>query len=229
MLAIVARARKPSEWAGPAMLLLAFSGLPVFWALRAWYQLRKLRTMPAVKVNPTEMDFVPDISTLTATFKKKRYAELVVLTRPRRLKMTWRGRLYLSFAVVAVTPLTYFGIPALWREFTRGRIANEWGLVLWLAMIYGYLFVFFRNRLRERRLLANGELATGYIVKQTNGRYTQSVEYRFEDVTGSSISGRCTDPSRSLYEGMFTPVFYDASNPKCNVSLDCSLTKIGEL
>ena len=80
--------------------------------------------------------------------------------------------------------------------------------------------------MRERELLANGELATGYVVKQTNGRYTQSVEYRFQDGAGNTVSGRSNDASRSLYEGMPTPVFYDPVDPTHNVSLDCSLTKL---
>ncbi len=52
------------------------------------------------------------------------------------------------------------------------------------------------------------------------------------EATGYSLSGgrlafgRCNDASRSLYEGMTVPVFYDADNPARSIPLDCSLTKI---
>ncbi len=222
ILAIVARVRNPGDWASPVMLLLAFSGLPAFWVVRAWGQLRVLRTILLV----ASANRGSDVPARTTVLKGKAYPELVHVARPRKLKTTWRGRLYLGFAIIAVSLCTYFGLPEMWKELRATRASSEWVLFLWSAIIYGYSFAFFRNRLRERQLLANGELATGYITKQTNGRYTQSVEYRFQDRTGSTVSGRSTDASRSLYEGMSTPVFYDSADPKHNISLDCSLTKI---
>ena len=48
-----------------------------------------------------------------------------------------------------------------------------------MAVIYGYSFAFFRNRFRERQILANGELASGFVTAQDNGRYTQSIHYYF--------------------------------------------------
>ena len=95
-----------------------------------------------------------------------------------------------------------------------------------MVVAYGYSIVFFRNRLRERQLLSNGELTSGYVISQNNGRYTQSIQYCFTPSGGKLISGRCADASRSLYEGMTVPVFYDADNPGRSMPLDCSLTKI---
>jgi len=93
-------------------------------------------------------------------------------------------------------------------------------------MIYVYSFNFFRNRYLERQLISTGELATGRVIKQKNSAYGQTVDYTFQDVSGNIIIGHSKDASRSLYEGMLTPVFYDALDPNRNVSLDCSLTKI---
>src|SRR5258708_5916326 len=61
---------------------------------------------------------------------------------------------------------------------------------------------------------------------QYNGRYTQSIQYYFRLADGKLIAGQCNDASRSLYEGMTVPVFYDAENPTRSIALDCSLTKI---
>jgi hypothetical protein len=43
---------------------------------------------------------------------------------------------------------------------------------------------------------------------------------------GRLIDGQCNDASRSLYEGITVPVFYDAEKPTRSIPLDCSLTKI---
>jgi hypothetical protein len=221
ILGIIAQMRNPSEWGLSVTLILAFLGLPGLWAVRAWTQLRNLgRILPAASA-----DRAPEPSAQTAILSQKGYPALAVLARPRKLRMTWRGRLYIGFAIAAVGIWTYF-LPAVWRAYRGTRGTDEWVTVAWSAMIYGYSFNCFRNRYRERQLLANGELATGCVVKQTNTRYSQTVDYTFQDAGGKITTGHSTDASRSLYEGMSTPVFYDTFDPKRNISLDCSLTKI---
>jgi hypothetical protein len=164
----------------------------------------------------------------TIAFTEKEFPELAALPRPRKLKMTWKRRFYGVFALFAVSLFTVYGLPAVRSEFnnpqsSRGR---NWSLFVSLAVIYGYSFVFFRNRFRERQLLANGDLASGYVTAQNNGGYTQSIQYCFKLSGGRLAFGRCNDASRSLYEGMTVPVFYDADNPARSIPLDCSLTKI---
>jgi hypothetical protein len=161
-------------------------------------------------------------------FKEKQFPELVALPRPRKLKMTWKGRRYFAFSLVVVGLYTVYGLPATWSEFSNPHSAQgrNWMLLAPMAVIYGYSFAFFRNRFRERQILANGELASGYVTAQNNGRYTQSIQYYFRLADGKLIAGQCNDASRSLYEGMTVPVFYDAENPTRSIPLDCSLTKI---
>jgi hypothetical protein len=233
VLAVVARIKNPGEgwmWAG---ILLAFSGLPVYYALSAFHQVRKLKALrfqpatdqPTITISEMSSSGVPS---KTIAFKEKEFPELAALPRPRKLKMTWKGRFYLVFALVVVSLFTVYGLPALWSEFNNPHSSHgkNWTLVAPLAVIYGYSLAFFRNRVRERQLLGNGELTSGYVTAQNNGRYTQSIQYCFKLSGGRLEFGRCNDASRSLYEGMTVPIFYDANNPKRSIPLDCSLTKI---
>jgi hypothetical protein len=95
-----------------------------------------------------------------------------------------------------------------------------------VATIYGPFCFFLRNRIRERQLLANGELTTGYVTAQSNSRYTQSIDHCFRRGDGTIITGHCNDASRSLFEGMTMAVFYDAQDPRRSVPLDASMTTI---
>lgn len=234
VLGAVARVKNPGggwAWAG---ILLAFSGLPIYYALSAFQQTRKLRSLSFQPATGQSHSFAVSamsssgVPTKTIAFKEKEFPQLAVLPRPRKLKMTWKGRFYVVFALVAVSLFTVYGLPALWSEFNNSHSSHRrnFTLVAPLLVIYGYSFAFFRNRLRERQLLANGELASGYVTAQNNNPYTQSIQYCFKLSGGRFAFGRCNDASRSLYEGMTVPVFYDADNPARSIPLDCSLTKI---
>jgi hypothetical protein len=82
ILAIVARIRNPGQWAPSAIIILAFSGLPIFWAASAWVQLRKLGRI-ASTTSAGRLSHEPT--------PQKRYPELAGLARPRKLRTTWRG------------------------------------------------------------------------------------------------------------------------------------------
>ena len=233
--AAVVGGRNPSEgwlWVG---IVLAFSALPLFYALSALHQIRKLRKLsfqPAAHetgaFTVSEMGSSSDVPSKTIVFKEKEFPELVALLRPRKLRMTWKGRGYFTFALIVVGVYTVYGLPAIWSQF-QSRHGRDWTFLLPLAVIYGYSFAFFRNRFRERQILANGELASGYVTAQNNGRYIQSIQYCFRLAGGKLITSQCNDASRSIYEGMTVPVFYDPENPTRSIPLDCSLTKIAEV
>lgn len=232
VLAIVVRIKNPGErWAWA--ILIAFSGLPVYYALSAFLQMRKLRRMSFQPIiDHSRAIAISEASSCvpskTTVFKEREFPELAVVPRPRKVKMTWKGRFYTAFALVVVSLFTVYGLPALWSDFNNPHSSHgrNWSLVAPLIVIYGYSFIFFRNRLRERQLLVNGELVSGYVTAQNNGRYTHSVQYCFKLSGGRVAFGRCNDASRSLYEGMTVPVFYDAENPKRSIPLDCSLARI---
>lgn len=241
ILAVFVCLRDPGEWVALVGILVVFCAVPLAYALSAIHQLHILKpTMlcSAGKRNGFYPDFrpasLPAASATVPLLRKtalsgKEYRDLAVLARPRKLKMTWRGRLYSGLVSGAVILYSYFRFPAtwdlFWRLHSRGVIA--WELLFgWPLLIYGCAFVFFRNRLRERWLLANGDVASGYVVSERNRSFTHSVRYSFKDASGQTIEASCTDPSRSLYEGMTVSVFYNARNPKISKPLACSLTTV---
>jgi hypothetical protein len=233
--AAVVRVRNPGEGWLRVEVVLAFSALPLFYALSALHQLRKLRNLSFRRApheigafTISEKGSSSDAPSKTILFKEKEFPELAALPRPRKLRMTWKGRGYFAFALIVVGLYTIYGLPAAWSEFSNlhSLRGSDWTFLVPLAVVYGYSFWFFRNRFRERQILANGELATGYVTAQKNERYTQSIQYCFRLAGGKLITSQCNDASRSLYEGMIVPVFYDAENPTRSIPLDCSLTKI---
>jgi hypothetical protein len=235
--AVVVIAKNPGQKWGAAPILLAVSGLPLFWAVFAGFQLRKLNQLslqPAAQQTNRGVisNATPSLASdpQVMTFSEKKFPELAVIPRPRRLKTTWKGRGYWAFALVVVGLYTLYGLPAAWRGFRiqHSRDVNDWKLPVEVATIYGPFCFFLRNRIRERQLLANGELATGYVTAQSNGRYTQSIDYWFRRSDGTVFTGHCNDASRSLFEGMTVAVFYDAQDPRRSVPLDCAMTTVAD-
>jgi hypothetical protein len=222
------------KWAA-VPILFAFSALPSFYVVSARLQLRKLNRLSLQSASQDTNSVAISNATPSRrndskpmTFREKEFPALATIPRPRKLEMSWKGRGYWAFALVAVALYTRYGVPATWSKFRGPHSWSGNDLLLFLpaAMVYGYFFAFVRNGIRERQLLANGELTTGYVTAQRNGNYTQTVDYRFRRADGVSIAGRCTDASRSLFEGMTVPVFYDTHDPQRSIPLDCSLTKI---
>jgi hypothetical protein len=209
-----------NNWGIAGGVAVAFGGLPAFWISRARYDLRRLRNAH----NATGLEkgsFAPHP-------EQQSWSALESLPRPRRLTLDWRGRAYALIAIAGGPFGLYLVALAIRDDVRRGRsaVSELWPFAIVAGVICFLMLTFVRDRLRERRLLAEGAIATGYVVDQQTGRHTQSIAYRFQDAAGRSFTGRCTDPSRSLYEGMTTPVFYDANQPTQSIPLNCSLTKI---
>jgi hypothetical protein len=232
--AVWVRFRNPSVgsmWIPP---LLVFSVLPMYYALSGFLQERKMRNVPVQpalgksRATATPEMASSDALSETTTFEEREFPELAALPRPRKLKLTWKGRFFLVFALAVVGLFTVYGLPAFWNEFRNPH--NSYGknllVILPAVFIYWKAFTFFRNRFRERTLLANGELASGYVSAQQTGTYVPSIEYSFKLAGGKLVTGRYNDASHSLYEGMTVPVFYDPDEPTHSVPLDCSLTRI---
>jgi len=66
----------------------------------------------------------PGVPSRTIAFKEKGFPELAALPRPRKLKMAWKGRFYVVFAMVLLSLFTVYGLPVLWSESPR-----TWSLV----------------------------------------------------------------------------------------------------
>lgn len=232
-LAVTVQIKNPGEgWAWG--ILLAFAALPIYWLVSALVSLSKLRRLSfqpvfdasrAIAVSEIDSSGVASKTTL---FVEKEVPELLSLPRPRKLRMTWKGHCYFAFTLAVVSSFTLYALPVLWSESNNPNSSHggKWLLAVAVAVIYGSALTFFRNRWRERNLLANGEVVSGFITAQSNGRYTPTLQYCFKLAGGRLITAYCNDASRSLYEGMTVPVFYDAAKPSRSIPLDCSLTKV---
>jgi len=209
-----------ASWGIAAAVALAFGGLPAFWISRARHDLGRLGNVR----KPAGAEAMPPASPT----ESQSWSLLTSLPRPRRLKLSWRGRAYALIALVG-GPIALYWMTMDIREGLRlggSDHSGAWSLAVAGAVVCFYMLRFVHARLRERRLLAEGATATGYVISQETNRYSQSIAYRFQDAGGRTFTARCADPSRSLYEGMTTPVFYDPNQPTQSIPLDCSLTKI---
>ena len=238
ILAVVVSVEKPSEKGFARAMLLAVSGLPLFYVMAGRHQLRKWKQL---SLQSTSHRIGASVLSQTTplrgndskgiSFHEKGFPELEAIPRPRKLKTTWKSRGYWVFALLGVALYTIYAFPIAWRELRIPHSWNENDLILLVlaAMVYGWFFFFLRNRIRERQLLADGELATGYVTAQRNGRNMHSIDYRFRRADGAIITARCNDASRSLFEGMPVAVFYDAQDPQRSVPLEASMTTIADL
>jgi hypothetical protein len=122
--AVVVITKNPDQKWGAAPILLAVSGLPLFWAVSAGFQLRKLNQLSLQQASQRTSgnaisNATPSLTndSKAMTFKDKKFPELAVIPRPRSVKTTWKGRGYWTFALVVVGLYTVYGLPAAWREF----------------------------------------------------------------------------------------------------------------
>lgn len=212
------------------LVFVGLGGLPLYFALSGLHQLRKLSRLP---VHPADER--------TDTFRIKRFGplhkgastrmsfedgfpDLAAIPRPRQVKMTWEGWVLSLLVAAGVCSYTLLVLRS-YLQHSHPKLGSSLS-ILWLsASIYGYGLVFFLQRRRERRLLAYGEVTLGHVITEKNTPYGQRIEYYFKH-SGRPALGFCSDWSRSVYEGMTVPVFYDANNPNVSIPLNCALTKI---
>jgi hypothetical protein len=230
---VVAFFRNPASRSMSAALAAAFCGLPTFWIASARYHLGRIRdTEKTSSLEPapslTSLSRAAQGISLPAPLFEERSGALAALRRPRRLKLSWQGRFYTLIAV-AGGPFSLY-LAATWmREGPRAAGSAQSQTLPWFLVCSAfcfYLFTFILNRLRELKLHTDGAVANGYVVSQKTNRYPQNIADRFQDAAGRAFTARCTDPSRSLYEGMNTPVFYDVNQPTQSIPPECSLTKL---
>ena len=145
---------------------------------------------------------------------------LLGTSRPREIRMSTRGRVSLSVALVAVLGFAaIFGLHlyTVWARklslaaFTPG----DWVIAAIVALLLLLPYAMWRSQVRECDLLENGEVALATVVRQWKGdKGSSSVEYEFKDFQGETRKGMGFDYTEKLFEGMCVAVFYDRDNPK---------------
>ena len=87
-------------------------------------------------------------------------------------------------------------------------------------VVFGVIaFVMRRSLVRQRWLLAEGELVMARVTKQWSARNGYGIRYEFMAPDGETFSRMSADSARQLQVGMSVPVFYDPAEPKKQVAL----------
>ena len=145
---------------------------------------------------------------------------LLRTSRPREIRMSTRGRVSLSLALLAVLGFAaLFGahLYTVWAHrhsfavFTTG----DWVITGIVALLLLFPFAMWRQQVRECDLLEHGEVALATVVSERIGDKDQSsIGYEFKDFQGETRGGGGFDYTQKLFEGMPVAVFYDRDNPK---------------
>lgn len=217
-------------WRGPwglrgALLIgLAFLWLPASKVLIGQHRLSRIQqiaTRPAPTVGP------PDLDGLTqSNLESDRFC---MMPRPRQVKMTWLGRLYVV-GVAGATVLAMWLLSIMAQAFLH-PVPGVALKAAFAVVVYGALcwscFAFFRNRIRERNLFVNGEIARGTVATRTEGTDGAYITYTFQVASGLVYQKRVFDFSKNQFEKMPLHVFYDAVDPSRNAALETSLYRMG--
>ena len=155
---------------------------------------------------------------------------LATLPRPRLVRMGRRGKIIATVVLVAL--LASLGIYAAGVLAQRAAGGQEAGAsqfpvyALSIAFIVVFGIVMLNVIGRQKRLLAEGEIATARVTKQWMARNGPNIIYEFTTPLGEHFSRGAADGSRQLSVGMNVPVFYDPQKPKRQLALCASFYEV---
>ena len=219
----VARSHSPSPF-----ILLGLFALIALSPLWGCYSARKAVSAAKIIANPS---LVPAQLPLDPAHQK-----LQSLPRPRQVRFRFPGG---STAVIVA-----FGAFGLISALVFARLSNRpfpnRGLniasllpLLSLLLVFAVVIVvpYFREK-RNLPLLRDGELAFARVVAQhmvQQGKASCSrVDYEFHTNTGQLVRNSSKELTRSVFEDMTIPVFYDPLDPSKNIALCATYLKISE-
>jgi hypothetical protein len=79
---------------------------------------------------------------------------------------------------------------------------------------------------KQKRLLAEGEMAMAHVTKRWMTRKGPRILYEFTAPTGQHFSRGAADSTLRLSVGMNMPIFYDPKRPKRQLALCASLYEV---
>lgn len=212
------------SWKAGAGSIVFFIVLLVaaFTSWRRWKSLDSIQVPPstAAASAPAAFRSQPKVSSAS-------YEPLLMLRRPRTLRMKTSPRIFIIASSIVLAGVGYIAYQTAGRGGFSGSNGKAlpnfvslgtFGLI-WLAIGGTSL----RGVVRDRSLLSDGEIAIATVVSQSfsgdEHRSRSKIVYEFKDAAGRTFSGKTNDPTRTLFEEMQTPVFYDPTNPAKNVPL----------
>lgn len=156
---------------------------------------------------------------------------LATLPRPRPVRMSRRGKIIATVVLAAL--LASLGIYATAGVFAQraeggqGEGASQFPVyALTVAFIVVFGIVMLNVVGRQKRLLAEGEMATAHVTKHWMARNGPNIFYEFTTPLGEHFSRGAADGSRQLSVGMNVPVFYDPQKPKRQLALCASFYEV---
>jgi hypothetical protein len=155
---------------------------------------------------------------------------LADLPRPRLVRMSRRGKIIAT--VVSAALLASLGIYAAGLSATSRVAGGNAGppqfsvYPLSIAFVVVVAFVMLNALARQKRLLAEGEMATAQVTKRWIARNGPNIRYEFNTPLGEHFSRGAADGSRQLSVGMNVPIFYDPQKPKKQLALCASFYEV---
>ena len=203
--------------------VMAFAFIVAVLAAISWHRSKAQRSIQAAPaVAPPPASVFPT----TANPGYASYERLTMLRRPRAIRLKTHMRIFAIVYSVVLGSVVYAAFLMAEKGVPRAGSYSVLPNILPLAM-FGLIwsiaaFTMFRTIARDRSLLTEGEIAIATVTSQSyaGGENRESrIAYEFKDAAGRTVSGKCADRTRKLFEEMQTPVFYDPLNPARNVAL----------
>lgn len=218
--------RGPWGTSGALLISIPFVALPLGSGLVVKYRLSRVANIQLA----TSGKIVQGAAAVSATHDTAdQQNDFPLAMRPRTVHLTALGYLYTAGVTLGMT-LVLWLLFVLLQGVAGPRSAARtvkyvfalliWGCVLWSCVS------FFRNRIREKRLFANGELSQGVVLTRFDRNTSSQIVYSYRDVTGKGFQNRATDFSKKLYEEMPIHIFYDSLDPRRSAVLESSLYRI---
>ena len=204
-------------------LLFPFLLASVFLVASAIASWRKLKLLEASHPTTAYATPLPSVTAPEAKAQANRgaaFEHLRFLTTPRQVRFKPVPRVIsIAFPISVVAGLYWaFLLARAGITMSSDLLVLLGGAIVWSAIAITSI----RRAIRDRKLLAEGNLAIAVITRQylTGGKHQRNqIEYEFKDAAGRTYLRSVTDDSRTLYEEMETPVFYSPTNPEVNVPL----------
>ncbi len=213
------------NWSGAILFATLPTLLLGFVYAGARQGLTKLRIPHATAENigDNAASFATAARTSASQEKSEQYDFLVSLPPPRPVRMTRRGKISMTVVLLMTLGVEAILIENLYGIWFRTRSFADFhgGEILMLcaaALIAGFPFFVRRKMARDQGLMGNGAVAIARVTGQRTLKNNSIIAYEFEDANGQTIAESGPDLTRSLYEGMTVPVFYDPQNSKRQVA-----------
>lgn len=155
--------------------------------------------------------------------------------RPRRLRLKhgYRFWVVLLAATLVIIPAVLAGLLVVeWDAHPPSQVFNSdfWSAVPFIVLPLIVLLLMFWIFSKDRRLMTYGEISIGKVTGLRFRRRSPIITYEFLDRSGRLVTTSSPDNTRSFFQGMAIPVFFNPENPEEDqVALCGSVYEVAEV